>query len=394
MKYNFDEIISRKKTDSIKWDLAENDDVLPMWVADMDFKTPPEIIKALSEKALQGIFGYSFIPESFYDAIILWWKISYQFDIKKDWILHAPGTIPAISAIIRAYLQSGENIIIQPPVYNHFFKAIENCGCNAVENNLIYENGDYQIDFNDLEIKAKDTKTKMLLICNPQNPVGRVWTKEELEKIVSICSQHHVILVSDEIHADLVFENYRHIPMASVVQNSDIISFTCGSPCKTFNISGLSVAYIISKDQKALKPVEKLLEKQETATINIFAVEALIAAYTQGRNWMEELKNYIFSNYQFLKEFCKENMSEIKVTPLQATYLVWLDCSSLNIKSDEFSKLLLEEEKLWLNSGTMYGNSGEGFLRINIACPKALLIEGLKKLENGYNKVLNKKNSP
>lgn len=393
MKYNFDEIIPRKNTNSIKWDLAENDDVLPMWVADMDFKTPPEIIKALSEKALQGIFGYSFISEEFYDSIIYWWKISYQYDIKKNWILPAPGTIPAISAIIRAYLQPGENIIIQPPVYNHFFMAIENCDCNAVENKLIYENDDYQIDFEDLEIKAKNPKAKMLLLCNPQNPVGKVWTREELEKIVSICSQNNVILVSDEIHADLVFENYCHIPLASVVQSSDIISFTCGSPCKTFNISGLSVAYIISKNQKDLKPIEKLLQQQETTTINPFAVEALITAYTQGKDWMEELKNYIFSNYQFLKDFCKKNMPEIKVISLQATYLVWLDCRFLGMKSDDFSKLLLEEEKLWLNSGTMYGDSGEGFLRMNIACPKDLLIEGLKKLENGYNKALNKNSS-
>lgn len=386
MNYNFDEIIPRRGTNSIKWDKVADDHVLPMWVADMDFKTPPEVITALSKKVEQGIFGYSIIPSAFYDAIINWWKISHQLILKREWLLPVPGMIPALSAIIRAYLQPGDHIIVQSPVYNHFFTLIENCGCKAVENHLIYENRNFQMDFTDLELKASDPQTKMLLLCSPHNPVGRVWTKEELERIASICSQHNVMVVSDEIHADLVYNNHQHIPFASVAENYDVVSVTCGSPCKTFNLSSLPVSYVISKDQEVLKRIENILTIQETTTIGPFAVEALIAAYNHGRNWMEELKKYVYENYLYLKDFCQEYLPGISVSDLQATYLVWLDCSTLGRGSDELSKLLFKEEKLWLNSGTMYGSSGEGFLRINIACPRPVLEEGLRRLEKYINK--------
>ncbi|WP_261511966.1 MalY/PatB family protein [Chryseobacterium paludis] len=386
MNYNFDEIIPRRGTNSIKWDKVADENVLPMWVADMDFKTPPEVIKALSRKVEQGIFGYSIIPSAFYDSIINWWEISHQLILKKEWLLPVPGMIPALSAIIRAHLQPGDNIIVQSPVYNHFFTLIENCECNTVENHLIYENGNYQIDFVDLELKASDPQTKMLLICSPHNPVGRVWVREELEKIASICTKHQVMVVSDEIHADLVYKNHRHIPFVSVAGNYDLVSVTCGSPCKTFNLSSLPVSYVISKDQEILKRIEKILTIQETTTINPFAVEALIAAYNQGRNWMEELKEYVYANYLYLKYFCKEYLPNVLVSDLQATYLVWLDCHTLGKGSDELSKFLFKEEKLWLNSGTMYGSSGEGFLRINIACPRQVLEEGLQRLEKYVHK--------
>jgi len=384
MKYNFDEIIQRKNTNSVKWDLTKDPEVLPMWVADMDFKTAPEITKAISDKIAEGVFGYSITPDNFNDVIIDWWRENHDFTIEKDWLLPVPGMIISLSAIVRTFVKAGESIILQTPVYNHFFTIVESCGCNLVENNLIYENGIYQIDFEDLETKASDPNAKLLLISNPHNPVGRVWTKAELEKIAEICAKHKVMIVSDEIHADLVFEDHQHIPFAKIAENYDLLSVTCGSPCKTFNLSGLSISYLISKDKNILQQIYKTLEVQETIYPNPIAADALIAAYSEGKNWVTELKIYLWENYQYLLNFCKENLPNIKVIPVQATYLVWLDCSFFNKKSDEISKILLEEEKLWINSGTMYGKAGEGFLRINIACPRELLIDGLKRLENFY----------
>lgn len=385
-KYNFDEIIDRRGTDSVKWDLAKDADVLPMWVADMDFKTAPEITEAILKKVSHGIFGYSITPDLFFDAIIHWYQDIYHFKIKKEWILPGPGMIPTLSAVLRTFVKSGENIIIQPPVYNHFYSFLENCELDLVENNLIYQNGTYQMDFDDFELKASDPETMLFLLCNPHNPVGRVWKKDELEKIAEICSKHKVMVVSDEIHADLVFDGQQHIPFASIASNYDVESVTCGSPCKTFNLAGLPISYVISDDEKTLKKIHKTFEIQETSYPNPIAVIALIAAYQNGKSWMNELKNYLYGNYQYLSEFITQNLPEIKVLPLEATYLVWLDSSLLSNNSQELSQILLNEEKLWLNPGTMYGNAGEGFLRINIGCPKEVLTEGLQRLQNFYEK--------
>lgn len=384
MKYNFDEIISRKNTNSVKWDLVKDVEVLPMWVADMDFKTAPEILETISEKVSHGIFGYSDIPDNFHQSIIDWWKDNHDFYIEKDWLLPVPGMIVSLSAIVRTFVKPDENIILQTPVYNHFFTIADNCSRNILENDLIYKDGSYEIDFDDLEAKASNSKTKLLLISSPHNPVGRVWKKEELVKIAEICLKHQVMVVSDEIHADLVFENHKHIPFASIAANYDLLSVTCGSPCKTFNLSGLSISYIISQDKNILKQINKTLEIQETTYPNPIAVDALITAYTKGNKWLKEMKIYLWENYQFLLKFCGEHLPEIKVISLEATYLVWLDFSFFNKTSDEISKILIEEEKLWLNSGTMYGKAGEGFLRMNIACPRELLAKGLKRLEKFY----------
>jgi len=384
MKYNFDEIVSRKNTNSVKWDLAKDVEVLPMWVADMDFKTAPEILETISEKVSHGVFGYSDIPDNFHQLIIDWWKKNHDFYIEKEWLLPVTGMIVSLSAIVRTFVKPDENIILQTPVYNHFFTIADNCSCNLLENDLIYKDGSYEIDFDDLEAKASNSKTKLLLMSNPHNPVGRVWKKEELVKIAEICSEHQVMVVSDEIHADLVFENHKHIPFASIAANYDLLFVTCGSPCKTFNLSGLSISYIISQDKNILKQINKTLEIQETIYPNPIAADALIAAYTKGNNWLKEMKIYLWENYQFLLKFCGEHLPEIKVISLEATYLVWLDFSFFNKTSDEISKILIDEEKLWLNSGTMYGKAGEGFLRMNIACPRELLVKGLKRLEKFY----------
>lgn len=383
-KYNFDEIIDRRATDSVKWDLDTDAEVLPMWVADMDFKTTPEITEAILKKVSHGVFGYGNIPDDFFSSIIDWWADIHQFKIEKDCILPGPGMIPTLSAILRTFVKSGENIIIQPPVYNHFYHFFDNCGFGLVENNLIYEDGNYQIDFDDLEFKASNPNTKLLLICNPHNPVGRVWKRSELEKIAEICSRHQVMLVSDEIHADLVFEGHQHIPFIAIAENYNLQSVTCGSPCKTFNLAGLSISYIIFEKKEILNKIHKTFEVQETSYPNPIATTALIAAYQSGKQWMEELKIYLYENYQYFVEFIAENLPQIKVLPLEATYLVWLDCRSLNKTSDELSKILLEEEKLWVNPGTMYGAAGEGFLRINIGCPKEYLVDGLNRLQRFY----------
>lgn len=380
MKYNFDKIIERRGSHSVKWDWGK-EDILPMWVADMDFQTAPEVIQAISEKVSHGIFGYGTIPKNFHDSVIDWWETNHNFRIEKDWLLPATGVLPSISAIIRTFVRPDEKIILQPPVYNHFFSILENYGCSIVCNDLKYEAGNYTIDFDDLEKKASDPKTKLLLLCNPHNPVGKVWTREDLEKIAEICSRNKVMVVSDEIHSDLIFNDRKHIPFVSVARDYDLQSVTCSSPCKTFNFSGMPVSYLISRNKAILEQTFKTLELQENCYPNPIAMEALMVAYTKGYEWMHELKNYLYENFILLENFCSEELPEIKVIPLEATYLVWLDCRAFGITSDELSKILLMKGKVWLNSGTMYGKSGEGFLRINIGCPRAVLKEGLERLK-------------
>lgn len=380
MKYDLDELVDRRRSDSVKWDWAE-EDVLPMWVADMDFRTAPEVTQALAAKVSTGIFGYHTVPERFLDAIIGWWAENHQFKIEKDWLLPATGVLPSIAAMLRTFIRQDETIILQTPAYNHFFVILENGGYNFVCNDLKYDEGHYTLDLDDLETKAADPKARLLILCNPHNPVGRAWKKEELEKIATICATHNVMVVSDEIHSDLVFEGHEHIPFAAIARNFEINTITCGSPCKTFNISGLPISYLIATDKELLEKVEKTLAMQENSYPNPIAAEALIAAYSKGAPWLKELKDYLFDNYSYLEAFCREHLPQIRVVRPEATYLVWLDCSALQIPSDELSNILLKDGKLWLNSGTIYGAAGEGFLRMNIGCPRSLLTEGLKRLK-------------
>ena len=384
--YNFDEIIDRRSTDSVKWDLSTDRDVLPMWVADMDFKTAPEITEAIMRKMELGIYGYNLIPADFFDSIIHWWKEVHHFEIKKEWILPGPGMIPSLSAILRTFVKPGENIIIQPPVYNHFYDLLENCRFGLVENNLMIKEGRFQIDFDDLEAKASDPETTLLLLCNPHNPVGRAWKKDELERIAAICSENGVMVLSDEIHADLVFDGHQHFSFADIARDYNLKYMSCCSPCKTFNLAGLPISYMISQDQQLLAAVHKIMVIQETSYPNPVAGEALMAAYRNGGKWLHELKDYLYQNYQYLVDFAEQYLPEIVVTPLEATYLVWMDCRKLKKTSQELSQILLEQEKLWVNPGTMYGAAGEGFLRINIGCPRQTLDEGLRRFRNFYKK--------
>jgi len=383
MKYNFDEVLSRCGSDSIKWDEAPFGEVLPMWIADMDFKSAPAILNALQKRVDHGIFGYTEIPDAFYDAIISWWKRRYDFNLDKEWLIPVSGVIPALSAAIQSLSKKGDHVLVQSPVYNHFYSSIENNGRIAVDNNLLYHNGKYSIDFEDLAQKAADPKAKILIISNPHNPVGRVWTKEELQHVGNICLEHNVVIISDEIHADLVFEGHIHIPFASLGEKYSLNSVTLSSPTKSFNFAGLQVGYFFTQNEQFRKAIQSSFKLMGVELLNLFGITALIAAYEESEQWLDALKEYLHENYLFLTQFINSNLPQIKVTPLEATYLVWLDCTALGKTADELSHQLLEEQKLWINSGTMYGAAGEGFLRINIATPKVLLQTGLEKLLKG-----------
>jgi len=379
MDYHFDHPVDRKHTDCIKWDTAGSD-VLPMWIADMDFKAAPAIQQALEDRVAHGIFGYTQTPQRFYDAIIGWWKKRHGFALHPEWLIPVTGVIPALSAIIRALTGPGDKILLQPPVYNHFFTSITHCDRQAVQNNLQLRNGVYDLDFDDLKDKAADPAVKLLLLCNPHNPVGRVWTAEELLRIGEICVQHNVVVVSDEIHSDLVYQPHRHIPFASLGHDHALQSITVSSPSKTFNIAGLQAAYLFSENAAFRKQVRHILDIQEMALLNPLAIEALIAAYEHGEDWLESLKTYLAANFTYLTDFCKIHLPQADVIPLQATYLVWLDGRSVIPSAADFADRLLREQRLWLSPGTLYGDAGEGFLRINIACPRSLLEEGLTRL--------------
>ena len=382
--HNFDEIIPRRNTNCYKWDLATSDDVLPMWVADMDFRTAPAIVDALIRRAQHGIFGYVKPPAAYYDAVIGWSERRHRFPIQKEWILYTTGVVPALSAIIKALTIPGDQVIVQTPVYNCFFSSIRNNGCEIATNELIYKDGVYRIDFDDLEKKASDQKTKLLLLCSPHNPAGRVWTKDELCQIGEICLRNQVIVVSDEIHSDLVYSGYQHIPFATISEAFLQQSVTCTAPSKTFNLAGLQAATIIAQDKETRKKINKALNVNEVCELNAFAVEAVIAAYNEGDDWLEELKIYLYDNYLYLKQFVETELPFVKILPLEATYLVWMDFSTLGLSSSEIAKNLMEKEHLQVNDGTMYGANGEGFIRLNIACPRALLEKGLAKISNQY----------
>jgi len=384
MKYNFDEIIQRRGSHSYKWDTAQDEDVLPMWVADMDFRTSPAIINALTRRVLHGIYGYTKVPDAYFDAITAWFDRRHDFILKREWILFTSGVVPALSAIIKALTEPGDKVLVQTPVYNCFFSSIRNDECEMVENELVRQNDTYIIDFDDLEKKAADPKVKLMLLCNPHNPVGRVWTQEELEHIGEICIRNNVVVVSDEIHCDLVYEGYTHIPFASISDTFLMNSVTCTAPSKSFNLAGIQVANIIAADKGIRQKINKALNVNEVCEINCFAVEALIAAYNEGEDWLEELKVYLYENYTILSEFFREYLPHLPVIRLEATYLVWVDCSALYLTSQEITDRLLKNEKLQVNQGTLYGSAGEGYIRINIATQRENLVRGLKRIRNQF----------
>ncbi|HCC93298.1 MAG TPA: cystathionine beta-lyase [Flavobacteriaceae bacterium] len=380
MPTNFDIITDRKDSNSYKWDSIADADILPMSIADMDFQTAPDIIDALQKRVQHGIFGYAPVPKTFYEAIKNWFFRQYHFSFETKYLLYTSGVVPAISAIIKAFSQSGDKILVQEPVYNCFFSSIRNNDCQFVSNYL---------DFEDFEKKAADPAVKIFLLCNPHNPVGRVWKRDEMLRLGEICKKNDVIVIADEIHCDLVFGENQFTPFASLSPDCNAISISCWAPSKTFNLAGLQVSCIYVSNEKWKQKIDKALNINEVCDISPFAIEALIAAYNKGDKWLKQLKNYLWENYIFLKNYFEQNISNLKVTDLEGTYLVWINCRNLGYSSTEICSKLMEISKLQLNSGDLYGEAGEGFIRMNIACPRSTLEEGLKRLQKAIEIIQN-----
>lgn len=388
MKYDFNEIIPRRHTNSYKWDSATDEDVLPLWVADMDFRTAPPVVEALQKRVEHGIFGYTKVPSAYYEAITNWFARRHGWQIDKDWIIYTSGVVPALSAIIKALTKPGDRVLVQTPVYNCFFSSIRNNNCEVVDNPLIYTNRTYHIDFTNLERLTADPNVKLMLLCNPHNPAGRVWTREELTRLGEICLRNNVIVVADEIHCELVYPGHTYTPFASISKTFLMNSVTCTSPSKAFNLAGLQIANIISADEEVRIRIDKAININEVCDVNPFGVEALMAAYNNGEEWLEELKHYLAENYSYLKEYFNEHLPQFPVTTLEGTYLVWVNCSVLQQRSKDIVETLLKEEKLWANEGSMYGEAGNSFIRINIACSREVLTDGLNRLKVGLNHIM------
>lgn len=379
MKYNFDEIIDRRGTNSYKWDSDPDPDVLPMWVADMDFRTAPAITEALRRRVDQGIFGYTRVPDSYYSALGSWFERRHGWQIARESVIYTSGVVPAISAIIKALTVPGDKVIVQTPVYNCFFSSIRNNGCEIDASPLVAKGNTYEMDLEDLERRAADPRAKIFLLCNPHNPVGRVWTREELERAGEICMRNGVTVVSDEIHCELTMPGYRYTPFASINEEFGRSSVVCVSPSKAFNIAGLQIANIVCRDSGMRARIDRAINDNEVCDVNPFGVIALQEAYNNGEEWLDSLLRYIAANYEYMSAFCAENLPDFPIARLEGTYLVWMDCRKLGIPSEKIEEELLDKAKLWLNAGTMYGEAGEGFMRWNIACPRARLEEGLKR---------------
>lgn len=379
MKYDFDKQIPRRGTDSYKWDSAKSGDVLPMWVADMDFHTAPAIVDALCRRVQHGIFGYTRVPDSYYKAITDWFERRHSWAINREWIIYTSGVVPAVSAIIKALTVPGDKVLVQTPVYNCFFSSIRNNGCEIVTSPLVHTDNTFTIDYDDLEKKVADPKMKVMLLCNPHNPVGRIWRREELIRIGKICIRHEVTVVSDEIHCELVFPGHTYTPFASISDEFLRHSVTCISPSKAFNIAGLQIANIICADACRRTQIDRAINDNEVCDVNPFGVIATQSAYNEGEEWLNQLIQYLHANYLYMQEFCREHLPNFPITLLEGTYLVWMDCRTLGIPSEDIEQQLVDKTGLWLNAGTMYGVEGEGFMRWNIACPRATLMEGLKR---------------
>ncbi len=383
MKYDFDKVVERRNTNSYKWDKSEElvggQDVLPLWVADMDFQSPPAMLDALKQRVEHGIFGYTAVPDSCYEVIIDWMKKRHGWDIQKEWIVFTPGVVAAFHWIVKAYTHPGDSVIIQTPVYYPFFSAVTYNGCQIVENQLRYADGCYEIDFDDLE-KKFDARTKVLLLCSPHNPVGRVWTQAELSRLAELCLKHQVILCSDEIHADLILRGYKHTPTAMISEEIACNTVTCTAVSKTFNIAGLTTGFVIIPNQRLRKEFVRAKHNTGVHLSNLFGIIATETAYRYGEEWLEQLLDYLQDNLEFLTRFTQEQIPQIKVVQPEGTYLAWLDCRGLNLSDTRLTRFLLREAKVWLVEGTKYGNGGSGFQRLNFACPRSVLREALQRI--------------
>lgn len=381
MTYDFDTPTERRNTNSLKWDVAQGE--LPMWVADMDFQTAPEIREAIMKRAEHGIFGYSVIPDAWYEAYIQWWKMRHGYTMERDWLIFCTGVVPAISSIVRKMTTPAEKVLIQTPVYNIFFNSILNNGRQVLESPLRYDGKEYRIDFADLEEKLSDPQTALMILCNPHNPTGKIWDRQTLEKIGALCSRHHVTVVSDEIHCDLTDPGESYVPFASVSETCRQISITCMAPTKAFNLAGLQTAAVSVPDEVLRHKVWRALNTDEAAEPNAFAVEAAVTAFTRGADWLDALRDYLYENKKLAAAYIEKEIPGVRAVASQATYLLWLDCSGLIGCGREAAGFLRRETGLYLSEGSPYGGNGADFLRMNIACPRAVLKDGLERLKNG-----------
>jgi len=379
--YNFDEIVPRRGTNCEKWDRAEDPEVLPMWVADMDFRIAPAITKVLRERVDHGVFGYTNVPKEYYEAVVNWFSRKHGWTIEPQSIIYTSGVIPALSAIIKAMTEPGDKVIFLTPVYNHFFSSVRNDGCEIVESHLVYHDNTYFIDYDDLEAKCADPKAKVFILCNPHNPAGRVWTKEELTRMGEICLRHNVFVLSDEIHCELVFNGNVYTPFASISEEFKQHSCSCVSPSKNFNIAGLQIANIVCANDTIRRKIDRAININEVCDVNPFGVLALQAAYNESEDWLNQLLDYLWQNYLALCDFFKRELPSYPVTKLEGTYLVWVDITASGMKSHEAYDRLLKEAKLMVNPGYIYGTNGDDFIRLNIACPRSTLLDGLNRLK-------------
>lgn len=379
--YDFDTTVNRRGTASLKWDVEEHE--LPMWVADMDFQTAPEIREALEKRVAHGVFGYTVIPDTWNQAYVNWWEKRHHFLVQPEWLVFCTGVVPAISSAVRKLTTPDENVLIQTPVYNIFFNSIVNNGRNVLESPLVYDGQAYQIDFAQLEKDLANPQTTLMILCNPHNPVGKIWDKETLEKIGNLCEKYHVTVLADEIHCDLTAVGKEYVPFAAVSETCKKISVSLWAPTKTFNIAGLQTAAIMAADPTLRHKMWRALNTDEVAEPNAFAIDAAIAAFTKGEAWLDALREYIDENKQMVKQYLEKELPQISVVSLDVTYLLWLDCHEITEDSVKLATFIREKTGLYLSEGAEYGGDGRYFLRLNVACPKERLKEGLKRLKEG-----------
>ena len=386
MKYDFDTIVDRYNTGSVKYDTAERSgmpaDVMPMWVADMDFRAPDEIVSRMRQLCDFGVYGYTMVTDSYFDAVRNWFSSRFDWEVERKWLVTTPGVVFALSAAVKAFTEPGEGVLIQRPVYYPFTEVVENNGRVVVNNSLRYDKGSYAIDYEDLEAKLARDDVKLMLICSPHNPVGRVWTRDELSKVCRLCLKYNVKMVSDEIHADFVFANREHVPLASLSEQVRENCVVCTAPSKSFNLAGLQISNIFIPNRDMRHAFSRELEKTGLFGVNMVGLCACQAAYESGGEWLDQLKEYLEGNIQFLKSFVNEHMPRIKVVDTEGTYLVWMDLQELNLVDQK--EFIVNKARLWLDTGSMFGDEGRGFERINVACPRTVLEEALNRLKRAY----------
>ncbi|GED29990.1 MalY/PatB family protein [Brevibacillus centrosporus] len=383
MRYDFDKVINRLNTASVKWDEVDrifgDKDLLPLWVADMDFQVPAPVTDALRARVEHGIFGYTERPESYYEAVIGWMERRHQWSVQKEWICHCPGVVPALSYLVQVFTQPGDKVIIQPPVYHPFTSVVADNGREVVHNPLKYEEGRYFMDFEDLRQKM-DPSVKLLILCNPHNPGGRVWTKEELTELGNICLENNVMVISDEIHGDLILKGHKHIPFAAISEEFAQNSIICTAPSKTFNMAGMQTSNIIIPNQEYREAFQKMMSTLVLRMTNTFGVVATEAAYRHGDEWLDQLLVYLQGNLDFLTEYIETHIKGIKVIQPEGTYLVWLDCRELGMDTKGLQEFMGKQAKVAVNQGHVFGPGGEQFIRLNMACPRSLIEEGLERI--------------